>query len=123
MARPLATHGAVAAAGQRAATDRRLDVALADTARGRRELWTLQDGRWHAHPPLDDTRAGPMPGGPVRLGARVYLPVNDAGHDPWRFSVRTLAGERWARPSAPLNRGPGNAQGIVELNGGSVWAS
>ena len=55
--------------------------------------------------------------------ARVYLPVNDAGDDPWRFSVRVLTGERWSSPSRPLNRGPGNAQGTVELIGDSVWAS
>jgi hypothetical protein len=123
MARPLATHGAVAATGATAAPDGRLDVALADTARGTRLLWTLHDGRWHAHPQLDDTPAGPMPGGPVRLGARVYLPVNDAGDDPWRFSVRVLTGEHWSSPSKPLNRGAGNAQGIVELTGESVWAA
>ena len=64
-----------------------------------------------------------MPGGPVRLGGRVYLPVNDASVDPWQFSVYRLEHASWSRVGAVLNSGPGNAQGSVSVNGRSVWAA
>jgi hypothetical protein len=64
-----------------------------------------------------------MPGGPVRLGRRLYIPVIDASADPWRFSVFVLRNETWNAMRAPLNRSTGNAQGTLSAAGGAVWAT
>jgi hypothetical protein len=94
-----------------------------DVATGTRQLWTLDAGEWRASAPLRGIGGGPTPGGPVRLGSRVYLPVIDASVEPWQFSVHALDGQSWTQVGGPLNRGPGNAQGVLRVNGRSVWAA
>lgn len=100
-----------------------IDVALADVASGERVVWTLARGRWSSHPALRGAGGGPMPGGPVRLGSRMYLPVIDAFAEPWKLSVHVLTGGVWGVADGLLNRGVGNAQGVLTAGGGAVWAS
>ena len=64
-----------------------------------------------------------MPGGPVRLGSRVLLPVIDATVDPWQLTVLELDGEVWTPLGGALNRGPGHAQGALRVAGGEAWAA
>jgi hypothetical protein len=64
-----------------------------------------------------------MPTGPVRRGSRIFLPVVDATVSPWQFSVHVLHDERWSRLGRVLNQGTGNAQGVLRVSGGSVWAA
>jgi hypothetical protein len=119
----LRTGRAIAAVGESAGARGVVDVALADVASGERVLWTLVRGHWTRHAPLRGTGGGPMPGGPVRLGSRIYLPVIDAFVEPWKLSVRVLEHRSWSPAAGPLNRGLGNAQGVVSAAGSGIWAS
>jgi hypothetical protein len=121
LGRRIPAHGAIAALGENSA-GHTLDLALNDVAAERRSVWHFSEGRWRQSAALEGVGAGPMPSGPVRVGGRVYLPVVDASGQPWRLWVYTLDDEDWSRLGKPLNRGPGNAQGVLRVNGGSVWA-
>lgn len=120
---PLPTGRAIPAVGECDGTAPAPDLAPVDVAAGTRVLWTLDAGEWRAWTPLREIGGGPTPGGPVRLGSRVYLPVIDASVEPWQFSVHALDGQSWTQVGGPLNRGAGNAQGVLRVNGGSVWAA
>jgi hypothetical protein len=121
--KPLPTHGAIPAFGERPGGGA-VDVALADVAGGERFVWTLTaTGTWERHASLRGIGGGPMPGGPVRVGRRVYLPVNDATREPWTLSVHLLDEETWMQVGPPLSRSTGNAQGGLSAVGGEVWAS
>jgi hypothetical protein len=123
LGRPLATHGAIVTLGEATGAGATLDLALLDVPGRQRSLLTFDAGRWHRSAPLAGVGAGPMPGGPVRLGERAYMPVVDADATPWRFSVFVLGDAGWTRLGAPLNSGPGNAQGVLSASGGGVWAT
>ena len=99
-----------------------LDTAFVDVATGQRLLWSLVHDEWRRQTPLRGNGGGPMPGGPVRLGERVYMPVNDATEVPWQFSVHVLERGHWRQVGGPLNRGAGHAQGVLRRIGRSVWA-
>jgi hypothetical protein len=122
MARALPTKGAIAAVGQSAASTSVVDLAFVDVASGARVVWTLANRAWHRHKPLLGLGGGPMPGGPVRMGSRIYLPVVDATREPWAFAVHVLNREGWS-DGAWLSRGLGHAQGVVRVEGGEVWAT
>ncbi len=64
-----------------------------------------------------------MPSGPVRLGGRLYLAAVDASSEPWRLTVHALDGHNWSQLGDPLNRGAGNAQGVLRVTRGEVWAA
>ena len=119
----LSTGTAIPVLGESTRSQRSLDVASVDVAGDARSLWSLTGGRWSRRAALQGVAGGPMPGGPVRLGARVYLPVIDASSDPWRFGAHALDGETWLPVGGFLNRGPGNAQGVLRVAGGDVWAT
>lgn len=123
LGRPIPTHGAIATVGENSDKSDVLDVGMTDVATGRRTIRSFSAGRWRAMPPLEGIGAGPSPGGPVRLGARVYLPVVDASAEPWRFRVYALDGGAWSPVGHPLNEGPGNAQGVLRINAQAVWAA
>ncbi|HMJ96386.1 MAG TPA: hypothetical protein VK486_11065 [Thermoleophilaceae bacterium] len=123
MGTALPTDRAIAAVGEGPRTRGMVDVALANVATGERVLWTLAGGRWRRHAPLRGTGGGPMPGGPTRLGSRIYLPVIDAFIEPWKLSVHVLEHRTWRATGDPLNRGAGNAQGVVRAAGDAIWAS
>lgn len=123
LGRPLRTHGAIVTLGESTDAGGALDLALVDLPRRQRSLLTFRDGAWRRSGSLDGVGGGPMPGGPVRVAGRVYLPVVDASATPWRFSVFVLSAGRWARLGAPLNEGLGNAQGVLSASRGAVWAT
>jgi hypothetical protein len=122
LGKALPRHGAIAAVDEPSGGGA-VDVALVDLARGERVVWTLANSAWRRHVPLRGPGGGPMPGGPVRFGGRIYLPVNDATVEPWAFSVQVLERESWRALGAPLNRSAGHAQGALRAGGGSLWAT
>ena len=117
------TGEAVPALGESSRARGTLDLALSDVATGARLVWSLAEGRWHRHQPLGESGGGPMPGGTARLGARLYLPVIDATAEPWAMSVHVLRGAVWSQVGELLNRGAGNAQGVLSVAGRAVWAA
>jgi hypothetical protein len=123
LGRPIPTHGAITTVGEDYDDSNVLDVGLVDVAAGRRSIRTLSSGRWRIQPPLEGVGAGPMPGGPVRLDSRVYLPVIDASAEPWQFRVYVLDHGRWSPLGDAFNQGRGNAQGVLRINAGAVWAA
>jgi hypothetical protein len=123
LGQPVPTGRAIPAVGECDRTAPAPDLALVDVAAGTRALWSLDTGAWRARTPLGDVGGGPTPGGPVRLGSSVYLPVIDASTAPWRLSVYAFEGGNWTLILGPLNRSSGNAQGVVRVNGHSVWAA
>ena len=120
---PLSTGRSISVLGESSAGQRRLDIAAVDVASGRRPLWSFTRGRWAHRTPLDHIPGGPMPSGPVRLGARLYLAAVDASSEPWRLTVHALDGHNWSQLGDPLNRGAGNAQGVLRVSRREVWAA
>jgi hypothetical protein len=100
-----------------------IDVVRVGAVDGRRSVSSLWRGRWRTDLPLTGAGAGPVLGGPVRLGTRLYLPVVDATTRPWRMSAYARDADGWSLAAGPLNRGAGNAQGLLSLSAGSVWAA
>jgi hypothetical protein len=123
LGRAIPANGKLAALGEDYSARDTLDLGLVDVARGRRWVWSFSHGRWRRSAALAGIGGGPMPGGPVRLGARVYLPVIDTSREPWRFLVHVLADRKWSPVGRPLNRTAGNAQGVLRINDNAVWAS
>ena len=113
----------ITALGEGSGAHRTVDVALADVESGERTLWSLSRGHWERQTPLKGIGGGPMPGGPVRLGSRIYLPIIDALTEPWRLSVHVFRNGAWAAAGGPVNRGKGNAQGTLSVAEGAVWIS
>jgi hypothetical protein len=113
----------IPAIGESGPGQRIIDVSFVDVASGRRTVRSLVGRRWRSAPPLEAAGGGPAPGGPVRFGGRLYLPVMDATADPWELSAYSLAGGRWSVAAARLNAGAGSAQGVLRLGAGSVWAA
>lgn len=79
---------------------------------------------WHRlEPALRDLGTGPLVGGPVLLGGRIFYPVNEAGTEPWSFSVQTARVGSTEAKSERLSTDAGNAQGRLDLVGDRVWAT
>jgi hypothetical protein len=119
----LPIRGAVAVVGESSRASDALELALVDVARGERTVWSLMRGKWRRRPPLRGHGGGPMPGGPVRLGRSIYLPLVDASSEPWRFSAHVLRDGVWSSVNPGLNRDRGSAQGVLRVVGGAVWAA
>lgn len=87
-------------------------------------VFELQGGDWRKlRPTVTAAGAGPLVGGPVVLPDRILYPVNEAGVEPWSFSVQSARiGSKRAR-SVGVSSGAGNAQGRLDLAGGTVWAT
>jgi hypothetical protein len=90
----------------------------------RQYLVELRDQRWHRlQPMVSNLGAGPLIGGAVLLGSRVFFPVTEADHEPWSFSAYRGSRGSLKTKKTRLARGAGNAQGQLQLLGDQLWAS
>lgn len=126
LGRPLPTRAPIAQFGRSAAGDLLLGVVDGGYRPVRRDVFGLKGGRWaRVTPPLPQPGVGPNIGGPVGTRHGIYWAAVQAGATPWSMSV-FRAPERgpWEQVTgAPLNRGPGNAQGRVDFAAGKIYAS
>lgn len=57
---------------------------------------------------------GPVLSGPIEDRNTIMTAVVNTRHNPWSFGIYRFT-DRWRAPRRPLNRGSGNAQGLIAI--------